>query len=385
LKEKQKIVILSDWYLPGTKAGGPVRSIFSLTELLKNEYQFYIITTNTDLGTIAPYADVKPNSLFEREGVNYYYFSHEQLNTETLVEIIKNIDPSLVYLNSVWSKYFSINILRAKKNGKLLYPIILAPRGMLSKGALSLKSFKKFSFLFIAKLMKLYSSVLFHATNEEEKRDILKQFPGSRVLIAPNVNSGKVYTVVKPKEVKHIKLFYLSRIAQVKNLHFALEVLKEVPADIQIEYDIYGNLEDKDYWTLCKNIISSLPHNIKVVYRRELQFNEVQSVIMSYHALLLPTLNENFGHSIVESLLCGCPVIISDQTPWNDLEVNNAGYALPLTGKDKFVSALVEIAELDEAGYANKSAAVIRYISGKLSLEKSIKQYKALFDESTKN
>lgn len=385
MSAKQKIVILTDWYLPGTKAGGPVRSIYSLTELLKNEYDFYIITTDTDLGSVTAYTSIKSNTLFESEGVNFYYFSNDKLTTAALIEKITQINPSLVYLNSVWSKHFSINILRAKQAGSLPFRVLLAPRGMLSKGALGLKSLKKFAFLFVAKLMRWYEGITFHATNKEEEADILRQFRRAKVVVAPNVNSGSVYPMAKPKESKHLKLFYLSRVAKVKNLHFALEVLKELPAEYHVEYDIYGNLEDMDYWQSCKNIIASLPPNVKVNYRRELAFNEVQSIIVSYHALFLPTLNENFGHSIVESLLCGCPAVISDQTPWNDLDQNNAGYALPLSDKRKFVSALISLTDLDAAGYAVKSAAAIHYISSKLDLEKSKQQYKALFNESIKN
>ena len=83
--------------------------------------------------------------------------------------------------------------------------------------------------------------------------------------------------------------------------------------------------EDHEYWSKCIALITQLPKNVVVTYKKELAFNEVQTTISNYHALFLPTLNENFGHSIVESLLSGCPAIISDQTPWDDLEKNNAG------------------------------------------------------------
>jgi len=301
-----------------------------------------------------------------------------------MISLINNLHPDLIYINSFWSYNFSINIVRAKKNGQLNIPLLLAPRGMLSKGALGLKALKKTIFLKIARMLDWYNGVTFQATNEEEKNDILKQFKNADVLLAPNVNSGTVYSISKPKEKNHLKLFYLSRIAEVKNLHYALEVLNNIPSNYKIEYDIYGNIEDKVYWDKCREIISTLPSHITVKYRHELQFNEVQSVIVSYHALFLPTLNENFGHSIVESLLCGCPVIISDQTPWNDVNQNNVGDALPLNNKQKFVDAINDLAGLTEAQYAVKSADAIRYISGKLNITESISQFIKVFDESVK-
>ncbi len=371
-----------DWFLPGTKAGGPVRSIYSLVSLIKEFFDIYVITSNCDLGSDEGYKTVEPNKTFEKDGVWYHYFSKAELNVPNVSKLISSIAPDLIYLNSFWSYNFSIGIVKAKRNGLIKAPILLAPRGMLGKGALGLKPLRKNVFLALAKLFNWYSDIIFHATNEQEKKDIQKRFRNARVLIAPNVNSGTVLYTPKNKEEKHLRLFYLSRIAEVKNLRFALEALNDIPADITIEYDIYGNPEDKEYWKLCENIILKLPKNIKVNYKRELQFSEVQHTITNYHGLFLPTLNENFGHSIVESLLSGCPVIISDQTPWNDLEKFNAGYAISLTDKPAFAKALVNFAMLNNKDYELKSRDSIKYISNKLNVKQSIEQYKNLFNGS---
>jgi glycosyltransferase involved in cell wall biosynthesis len=177
----------------------------------------------------------------------------------------------------------------------------------------------------------------------------------------------------------------LSRISEVKNLHFALEILKDIPSDIYINYDIYGNLEDKDYWTSCTELIKVLPKNVRVNYKRELTFNEVQQTICNYNCLFLPTLNENFGHSIVESLLSGCPAIISDQTPWNDLEMHNAGHAIALNNKQGFLNAIIQMAKLDQDAFSQKSKGANSYISGKIALEQNINLYKNLFNGILKN
>ena len=379
---KQKIVILIDWYLPGTKAGGPVRSIYSLVSLIKDYFEIYIVTSNCDLGSNEEYKAIVADKLFEKEGAFYYYFSKNKLNITNISALINSIKPDLVYINSFWSYNFSIGIVKANRNKLIKAPLLLAPRGMMGKGALGLKPLRKIVFLTLAKLFNWYNGVVFHATNEIEKNDIAKRFKNSKILTAQNVNSGTVLFTQKIKEENHLKLFYLSRIAKVKNLHFALEVLKEIAPEINIEYDIYGNIEDKDYWLLCESIIKDLPKNMKVTYKKELQFNEVQSIITGYHGLFLPTLNENFGHSIVESLLSGCPVIISDQTPWNDLEKFNAGYGINLGEKIKFVKALTNFALLNNKDYELKSKDAIKYISAKLNIETSIMQYKKLFNGS---
>jgi glycosyltransferase involved in cell wall biosynthesis len=374
-----------DWYIPGTKAGGPVRSLFSLVSLLKNYFDLYIITSNKDLGSDKEYSDITPNVLFEKDAINYFYFSDSHNTVDHLLGLLTKINPNLIYLNSFWSFTFSINIIRLKNKKLIEAPILLAPRGMLSKGALSLKAFKKHFFLLSARLFGWYKNVHFHATNKQEELDIKKRFPSANITIASNLNSGIVIQNTTLKKAGELNIFFLSRIAEVKNLHFALEILKDIPPEIQINYDIFGNLEDRDYWARCTNIINGLPKNISVKYKNELAFNEVQNTIKNYHALLLPTLNENFGHSIVESLLTGCPVVISDQTPWNDLEKNHAGFAIALSNKQGFVEAIINLAKLNQDEFSRKSKAANTYISSKIEVEKSINLYKNLFNGFAKN
>ncbi len=359
-----------------------MRSIYSLVSLIKEYYEIYVVTSNCDLGSDEGYKTITANTLFENGGANYYYFSKDQLNVPNISKLINSINPDLVYLNSFWSYNFSIGIVKAKQKKYFKAPILLAPRGMMGKGALGLKPLRKHAFLLLAKMFDWYDGVNFHATNEQEKKDIKKHFRYAKILTAPNLNSGTVHFTKKIKVQNTLRLFYLSRIAVVKNLHFALEILDQLPPDVNIEYDIYGNLEDKDYWHKCESIIKDLPKNIKVTYKKELAFNDVQTTITGYHGLFLPTLNENFGHSIVESLLCGCPVIISDQTPWNDLEKFNAGYAIDLNDRSKFIAVITAFTLMNNVDYEIKSKDAINYINSKLNIEESLKQYKNLFNES---
>jgi len=382
---KKKIFVMIDWFLPGTKAGGPVRSVYSLTSVLKSYFDFYIITTNTDLGSNVAYSEIKANTLFKKDEVNYFYFDKDAINPNALQKLINSTRPDLIYLNSFWSFNFSIAVVRLKHKNLISSPLLLAPRGMLGKGALGLKAGKKKAFIAVAKALGWYKGVIFHATQTHEESDIRSKFSRNKILIAPNINSGALIKNRAAKEKGSLRLFYLSRIARVKNLHFALEALANVPDYLQIEYDIYGNLEDYEYWKVCQQIIKTLPKNITVNYRSELSFPEVQNVIGNYHCLYLPTLNENYGHAIVESLLCGCPAIISDQTPWTDIEEQGAGFSLALNNKQAFTDAIVYYAHLNQPEFDATSANANNYISKKIDLKKIISQYENLFNDCIKN
>jgi glycosyltransferase involved in cell wall biosynthesis len=377
---KKKLSIFIDWYLPGTKAGGPVRSIYSLINSLKSEFDIYLITTNCDLGSSEAYKEIKADSWFEKEQVHYFYYSKDQLSKQHLTQLIQNLNSDVVYLNSFWSYWFSIFIIQLKNKGLVNCPIILAPRGMLGKGALSIKPLKKQAYLFLSKIKGFYNSVHFHATNDQEVNDIRSVYKNASVSMIQNFSSASAVSVEKEKKENTLKLFYLSRISPVKNLQFALEILGQIAPSYQITYDIYGNIEDVNYWEDCKKRIKKLPATIEVNYKGELDFYEIQQTISKYHFLFLPTLNENFGHSIVESLMSSCPIIISDQTPWNDVESNQAGSAIALDNQKGFIKAISEAAKLNQTNYNIRSKAALDYISKKINLNLITDTYVKLFN-----
>ncbi|MDZ4663806.1 MAG: glycosyltransferase [Bacteroidota bacterium] len=376
---KKKLSILIDWYLPGTKAGGPVRSIFSLIALLKNEFDIHLITTNQDLGSNETYTDVKANEWINKEGVSYYYFSKDHLTKENLKQLLLEINSDVIYLNSFWSYWFSIFIVQLKNQGEVNSEIILAPRGMLGKGALNIKSLKKKIYIRLSKVKNFYKNIHFHATNTQEESDIKQFYSKAKISVLENVNNATSFKIEKEKKPGLISLFYLSRISKVKNLHFALAILSKVEK-YMVEYTIYGNIEDEAYWNECQQQIKELPVHIKVIYKGELPFHDVQKTIAKHHYLFLPTTNENFGHSIVESLMSSCPVIISDQTPWNDIEKNGAGFALSLHTKGKFIKTIEECAAMNTIEYKKQSDAALNYINKKINLSLINQKYIQLFN-----
>ena len=73
----------------------------------------------------------------------------------------------------------------------------------------------------------------------------------------------------------------------------------------------------------------------------------LQEILKDQHILLLPTLNENFGHVIIESFQHGCPVIISDNTPWRQLKSKKIGYDINLDKKDNYIKAIDNFARMN--------------------------------------
>src|SRR5690606_6254535 len=119
----------------------------NFTDHMKNRYELYVFTRDRDLDDSMPYEDVKTNVWTEDKNVYIFYASPQYLRWKNILHEIRMINPEFVYLNSMYSFYFTIYPLLMRRSGKILAKTILAPRGMLQDGAMGFKKFKKILFL----------------------------------------------------------------------------------------------------------------------------------------------------------------------------------------------------------------------------------------------
>ena len=182
---------------------------------------------------------------------------------------------------------------------------------------------------------------------------------------------------------KILKLVFISRIARKKNLKFALEILESYSGSKKIVFDIYGTQEDEKYWNECNDVIKRMDNNVTVAYKKSLKPIEVPSILSQYHVFFLPTKNENFGHAIVEAMQNGVIPLISDQTPWDNLENYNAGYSLPLSNKILFMEAIYNLCQLPSKDLALLSIGSIEFIKNKLDTNNTIKQYLFMYKKES--
>ena len=364
-----RILCVTDWYLPAYKAGGPVRSVSNLISALAGpEFEFYVLTRDRDLGENSPYASVPLETWINRGEAQIFYTADHSLSN--FRRRINEVKPDIIYINSFFSS-FARKVLLLRRMGLIGSSlVVVAPRGELSPGALQLKWPKKKLYLRFAAAIGLCRNLLWHATAELEKNEIaslLSEFhleKGSReetsghIHVASNIpGAGSDGTTERSVQKKpgQVSFLFISRISPKKNLAFALELLASVRGEIN--FDICGPVDDPGYWRICQALIARLPGNVQVRYLGPVPHHEVQQKFSQYHFFLFPTFSENFGHAIAESLSAGCPVIISDATPWRDLERKNVGWDLPLGDRDRWLRVLQQCAELDAEAYRAMAAA----------------------------
>lgn len=314
-------------------------------------YEISVLTSDRDVGDQSPYDDIKVNNWNQRDpGIDVYYANVGSLTLKVLAGIIRSKDPDFLYLNSMYSLRFSIFPMILLMRKKIRARIVLAPRGMLQQGAIKFKSGKKKLFISLLNILGIPKNIQFQATDEQERKDILKFFPGAAgVAVVPNF-SGDLPEALLPliKEPGRLLCIYISRIVPKKNLLFFLQILQGLPESAALDFSIFGEVEDDDYWSRAKTIIAALPRKINVNYLGPLPHDRVNDQLGKYHVFVLPSLGENFGHAIFESFAAGRPVLISDRTPWRNLQDQQLGWDLPLDNPEAWQAALQEAVAADQ-------------------------------------
>lgn len=345
---KKRVLVCVDWFEPGFKAGGPIRSAVNFVSNLKNDLDIYVFTSDRDLGDLTAYAGIQTDIWISNSGYHIYYASPRSLSWNSISILIKSIKPDYLYLNSMFSKYFSLFPLLMHKYTGIRAKVVLAPRGMLKGSALVHKSFKKTVFLKLIDFAGIANAITFHATDAQEEQDI-KRFFGENTRVTRQANLPGRQMPIKlafGKKKDSLEMVFIGRIHPIKNLDFLLSVLADCKKKIKLT--LIGPAEDEGYWQHCNQMIKSLPSNIQVVHLHDVPHNEITDLILNNHIFTLPTKGENFGHAIFESLAAGRPVLISDQTPWRNLENERAGWDVPLSEKTKFSQIVDLVAEMDE-------------------------------------
>jgi len=345
MESKSKILIFVGYYLPGYKAGGPLRTIANMVEHLSDDFEFWIVTRDHDLGDNVPYSDIIVNEWNNVGNARVFYASTDWLSLSGIIDIINSTPSDLIYLNSFFDPVFTLKPLLARRLGRLKNILfVLAPRGEFSVSALRLKSLKKKVYIRTVKLLGLYDNIYWHASSIHEAEDIKREFALKddsivTALDLPAKTSQDDFADSRLEvDQKELRIVFLSRISPMKNLNYALRVLKSVT--VLVKFDIYGPIEDKEYWKLCEKLILGLPINIIVKHFGSVYPNDVAKIFSKYDLFLFPTRGENYGHVIAESLSVGTPVLISDQTPWKNLENDGLGWDISLDDMSDFIKII---------------------------------------------
>ena len=375
MEGKKKVLILNGQYLPGYKGGGPIQSCANMVENLSGRFDFYVMCADRDLKEKKPYEGITINQWNQVGLAKVFYMSPEMQSLRGFTKMLNETEYDLMYLNNFFSPIFTIRPLLLRRLGKLKKTkIILAPRGDFT-GGLENKKVKKYTYIFLIKLVGMYNKLLWHATSDIEENDIKDKFPEANVFTVPNLPAKFTpKQAITPKKAGELRLVFVSRIFPKKNIKYALETLKHIKKG-EVIFDIYGPMEDKAYWGECEAIIKEMPHNVTVKYCGEAPHAEIPHIFEQYHAFFFPTLGENYGHVIVEAMMNNCLCLLSKGvTPWDDY-VECGNFVCSLGNIQQFVVAINELLAMDGEEFNKHLDLNTAYVSRKVNNSEAKAQY----------
>ena len=353
------ILTLLGVFQPGFDATGPNQSLLRMAEALSDSFRFRVVSMRAGSEPIAEWTQL--------HGVDRLALARGTFGASGLRRVLSETRYDLLVSNGMFDMELTVPALVQRRLGMIpRRPMMVAPRGEFSPGALALKHTRKAAFLYAARIGGLLSDVSIQATTNEEADYLRRSLSNTGpILLGPNVRPlAPMPERAAPPRGGRLRVAFLSRIDRKKNLAFALDILRH--ADVPIEFDIFGPVSDETYWSECKAVIGDLPANVSVTIRGAIAQEQVPAALAAADLFFLPTLGENYGHAIVDALSAGTPVLLSDQTPWRNLRQPAAGWDLPLDRPSDFVEAIRTMAAMSADERAAQRIRVRHYIEGRL-------------------
>jgi glycosyltransferase involved in cell wall biosynthesis len=381
-RERKRVLVCTASYLPGYKSGGPIRSISNMVDHLSSHFDFYVVTRDRDATDTESYPGVTPNRWYRVGNARVLYCS--SVGPGILLRAAREVQPDIISLNSFQDVFTRIMVLLRRGGALGDTPMLLAARGEFSPGAMEIKRKKKSLYRHSTKLLGFHENLLWQVSTARERSELLAAAPARRldpdsVYVACNISDTIISTAPHvAKESGSVKLAFITRISEKKNLHFLLELLRELRGQVQL--NLFGPVADGDagYWERCRALLAQFPANIRVEYHGSLDHCAVPQVLHDHHFFVLPTRGENFCHAAVESFVNGTPVILSDETPWLNLCEVHAGFDISLNDRKRWVTVLQQCVDMDRQTYA-------AYLNGargygrRFSAEEAVSQHLAMF------
>lgn len=374
------LYIITEYFYPFSDAGGPIRSIEQILEVLSNKSSIKLITSaNNHQGeNLSNNYRINQFSTDPITNCSIFYSSNTIIGIFKLIQLCLKNRYHTFYINGMFIPRLSL--LPALICSKL----IISPRGMLINETLGSKSIFKKIYLFIYKLV-VSRNAIWLATDTVEFLDI-KRFFGTTadVRLISNIPVKPLDIIpIRQKNTANLKIVYFSLIVEKKGLLNLIQTLKSL--NLAILLDIYGSIKDQTYWEECLKEINTNNSKATFNYLGHANPSESQTILAKYYAFILLTKGENFGHSIYEALSVGTPVIITDKTPWKFNEfANPPGWIIKNDDQgidtDALKQTIINLFHMDNDVYALSSKAAHAYALDFYNSHDFKKEYTELFN-----
>ncbi len=279
-----------------------------------------VFTTTANGKTELP---VVPGIPVEVDGVNVVYFSrltkdHSHYSPALLRALWKRAKEfDVVHIHAWWNlvSIFSCLVALMRK-----VPVIVSPRGTLSEYSFQNKNvtIKKLIHQLLGK--PLLKRCTIHVTSAQELHRVENSIkPGSAFNLPNFVKLPAQHSASRPAKTVHLKLIFLSRIEEKKGLDLLITALPLLSFSYSLT--IVGDGE-AGYVSRLRELAQSngtAEHVRWMGFQGDSKFD----LLAEHDLFILPSYDENFGNTVIESLSQGTAVLISKTTGLADYVADN--------------------------------------------------------------
>lgn len=363
------MAIRSIHILPNTpkEASGYTASVYGLCEAMEK------IGLTTKLATFDPLEEQ-----FKKRFVESFKLSFgvkdlgESIGMRRwLSRQVKSENWDLIHVHSLWrmaclypSKY-AIN---------LPIKFIVSPRGTLSPQALKYSPLSKKIFSHLLQTPAFSTVSGFHATSFQEYCDIRNYGFRQPVAIIPN---GISVPLTNKEHKKCNQILFVGRIHPIKgieNLLKAWSMIQHFYLDWKLV--IAGPGEDR-YIAELKNLAKKLKLK-RYKFSGPAYGANKKNLYLESQITVLPTLSENFGMVVAESLSAGTPVIVTKGAPWKKIISEDAGWWIDV-GAEPLAEALNHALNLSKFELSSKGKNGQDWMSREFSWEAVANDMKSFY------
>ncbi|MBI4353091.1 MAG: glycosyltransferase [Candidatus Omnitrophica bacterium] len=224
----------------------------------------------------------------------------------------------IVHLHGVWDYPIlaAASICLKKKK-----PYVLSAHGMLDGWGMGQKTWKKAWYLRLFGNSLLRRAAGIHFTSESERRNSSAPGKNSRGFVAPlgvsvsrkdlppSPSFGEKFPVITGRPF----VLYLARLHDKKRPDVVIKAFGRISGFYSDLLLVMAGGGEKSYVRILRDLVRRLGLVDRVVFAGALEGETVWEAYGAARIFVLPSLQENFGFSVMEAMAAGCPVVASDR------------------------------------------------------------------------
>jgi glycosyltransferase involved in cell wall biosynthesis len=382
-----KILHVVPTYYPAVRYGGPIYSVHALCQALAGAgHEVHVFTTSVDGPADSDVPHGRPVDL-DAVQVHYFrsrWFRRLYYSTDLKGQLRSMAgDFDIVHLHSV---FLFPTWAGARAAMRASVPYVLSPRGMLVRDLITRRSaVSKQTWIRFIERRNLAQATRIHLTSEVERRALVDLgLSLAPTTIIPNgvdaparFSQDAVSSDVRALVAGGFDILSFGRINWKKGLDRLIRSVAKMP---NVRALIAGHDEDGLAAKLRK-IAEECGVGTRVLFLpRQITGADKEALFAAARLFALPSLSENFGNVVVEAMIRGLPVVVTEGVGAAEIVEASGCGAVARSGQHEFAAALAGILQSSER-LAAMGAAGASYAREQLTWDGIARRFEGMYEE----